>query len=83
MVTPIMLIKLGKLIPAPDLLAVQLKTSSKLIPLELMFMLCCAKIQNTGEWLVWLGLEQCVKLTGPDTMPESMKSEEMRWKLLR
>ena len=81
-VTPIMLINLGKLTPALDPLTVQLNQLPHLIILELILVSSCAKILNSMELLVWLGLEQCAKV-GPDTTLESMKSDKMSWQLLR
>ena len=82
MVTPIMLINLGKLTPALDPLTVQLNQLPHLIILELILVCSCAKILNSTELLVWLGLEQCAKV-GPDITLESMKNDKMSWQLLR
>ena len=77
-----MLIKLGGLIPALDLLAVQSNQLPQLIILELILRCSCAKILNSTELLVWLGLEQCAKV-GLVMMLESMKNDKMSWQLLR
>ena len=78
-----MLINLGKLTPALDPLTVQLKQLQHLIILELILVSSCAKILNSMELLVWLGLEQCAKPIGPDIMLESMKNEKTSWQHLR
>ena len=83
MVTPIMLINLGKLTPALDPLTVQLNQLPHLIILELTLVSSCAKILNSMELLVWLGLEQCAKPIGPDITLESMKKEKTSWRHLR
>ena len=77
-----MLINLGKLTPALDPLTVQLNQLPHLIILELILVSSCAKILNSMELLVWLGLEQCAKV-GLDTMLESMKNDKTSWQLLR
>ena len=83
MVTPIMLINLGKLTPALDPLTVLLNQLPHLIILELILVFSCAKILNSMELLVWLGLEQCAKPIGPDITLESMKNEKTSWRHLR
>ena len=83
MVTPIMLINLGKLTPALDPLTVQSNPLLHLIILELILVSSCAKILNSMELLVWLGLEQCAKSIGQDTTLESMKNETTSWQHLR
>ena len=83
MVTPIMLINLGKLTPALDPLTVQLNQLPHLIILELILASLCAKILNSMELLVWLGLEQCAKPIGLDITLETMKNEKTSWRHLR
>ena len=83
MVTPIMLINLGKLTPALDPLTVQLNQLPHLIILELILVSSCAKILNSMELLVWLGLEQCAKPIGPDITLELMKNDKMSCRHLR
>ena len=73
-----MLINLGKLTPAPDLFLVQSNQLPQLIILELILVCSCAKILNSMELLVWLGLEQCAKV-GLVIMLESMKKDKMSW----
>ena len=82
MVTPIMLINLGKLTPALEVFRVQSKQLQQLILLELIFRCSCVKILLSMDILVWLGLEQCAK-AGLDIMLESMKNDKMSWQLLR
>ena len=82
-VTPIMLINLGKLTPALEPLTVQSNPLLHLIILELILVSSCAKILNSMELLVWLGLEQCAKPIGPGITLESMKKDKMSWQLLR
>ena len=78
-----MLINLGKLTPALDPLTVQLNQLPHLIILELTLVSSCAKILNSMELLVWLGLEQCAKPIGLDITLESMKNEKTSWRHLR
>ena len=76
-------INLGKLTLALVPLTVQSNQLPHLIIPELILVCSCAKILNSTELLVWLGLEQCAKPIGPDIMLESMKNEEMSWQHLR
>ena len=79
MVTLIMPINLGKLTPALELLKVQSNQLPHLIILELILVCSCAKILNSTELLVWLGLEQCAKPIGPGITLESMKKDKTSW----
>ena len=78
-----MLINLGKLTPALDPLTVQSNPLLHLIILELILVSSCAKILNSMELLVWLGLEQCAKPIGLDITLELMKNDKMSCRHLR
>ena len=81
--TPIKLDRAGQQNLLVDHLADQSKTLLLQTCLVLILVFLCARILNSTVLLVWLGLEQCAKLPGRDTMLESMKKEKMFWQPLR